>query len=401
VLDRPLPRFLAAALLLLMPTFLQRTGHMALSAHWLVLFGVVLYGRRSGWPPWVGLAAVASLIHPYLTAMVCALAAASLLKSWRVDGTVGFRPMVAIMVAVLVVVGAGWWTGGMFVYGLDISGGDLGYGAFSANLNALVNPLGTSRFLPALPLADSRQYEGFNYLGLGLLALWVLACVGLITDRSRVVSLRDHWPLVLVLVCLSIFAVSLRVTFCEWQLMRTDAPRILAAPINAFRASGRFLWPLTYAGTLYGFSYLRARAGTRWQVALLAVMLAVQLIDLGPILQRRSSFASEQIVSRLENPAWSLVMARTDRLLTVPPLEAGTQLPYDFLDLNLPLVSRGVPTSAAYVTRVNTAAIDRWTTAFKAELESGRRLEPGTTLVVRASELPAFLAVLPAGWRAG
>lgn len=394
VLHNPVPRLLATALLLLTPSFLTRTGHAALSAHWLVLLALVLYGRRARPAAWLALVAVATFCHPYLTAMVLALAAAHLLRTWRSNGAVGLPQVLALLGAMAVLVAAGWWLSGMFVYGLGANDHVAGYGQFSANLNTLVNPGLSSRLLPPLSLAGAQQVEGFNYLGLGLLPLWLLAVVRSIQDGAVRQCLRAHGPLLLILATLAVFAVSLRVTLGEWQVLRTDVPGFLTPLTSAFRASGRFLWPMTYAGSLFAFWTLRRTVGFRAQTALLAGLLVLQVVDLGPMLGRRAHFRSGRFNTRLVHPAWPAVLAATERLLTVPPLEAGTQFPYDFRDLDVPLVGRGVPTSAAYLTRSNAAHTRQWLAEFLAEAAAGRRPAPGTTVIVRDTALITCLAAL-------
>jgi hypothetical protein len=60
--------------------------------------------------------------------------------------------------------------------GSGISRGANGFGQYSADILTLVNPAGTSRFLPALPVAPG-QYEGFGYVGSGVLVLSVIGLV--------------------------------------------------------------------------------------------------------------------------------------------------------------------------------------------------------------------------------
>ncbi len=394
VLRHNLPRLAATALLLLMPSFLTRTGHMALNAHWLVLLGLVLYGRGAGPAAWLLLAGVASLSHPYHAFMVLVVAGAWQLKAWLVDRVTTLLRVLAMLLALSALVAAGWWISGMFVYGLGANDEVYGFGRFSANLNTLINPLRHARLLRPLPLVYAEQVEGFNYLGLGLLPLWFLAAARSLPSRAAWRRFGRHWPLLLVLAGLTLFALSQRITCGDRVLREVELPGSLLPLTNAFRASGRLLWPVTYAGTLFAFWSLGRTVGVRLQTAMLAILLLVQIIDLGPTLGRRTHFHQERIDSRLADPAWPAVMARTERLLTVPPLEAGTQFPYDFRDLDLPLVSRGVPTSAAYLTRNDAALARQWTTEYLADLARGRRLEPGTTLVVRDTALVPWLAAL-------
>ena len=400
VLRSPGPRLLGSALLLLTPSFLTRTGHAALSAHWLLLLALVFYGRRARPAAWLILVAVVSLCHPYLTAMVLAVAAAHLLRTWLVDRVIGPRRMLMTIGSMVALVAAGWWLSGMFVYGLGANHEVAGYGLFSANLNTLVNPGPVSRLLPPLPLAGPEQAEGFNYLGLGLLPLWLLALVRATRDGAVRQHWRAHWPLLLMLALLAGIAVSLRITLGEWQLFRTDVPWGLNFLASAFRASGRFLWPVTYAGTLFAFWSLRRTAGVRTQTAVLAALLVLQVIDLGPVLGRRAHFGSDRIATHLTHPGWPRIMAATERLLTIPPLAADTQFPYDFVDLDVPLVRRGVPTSAAYLTRTDLARTRQWSADLLNDATAGHLPPPGTTIVVRGSELITAMAVLTPGFTA-
>lgn len=394
VFSRPVPRLLATGLLLLMPSFLNRTGHMALSAHWLVLAALVLYGHRARRPAWLALVAVASLCHPYLAAMVLAVGGAALVKAWRVDHVSGFGSAVVGITAMTALLLAGWWLSGMFVYGLGANSQVVGFGQFSANLNTLVNPLHASRWLPPLPLAHPGQIEGFNYLGLGLLPLWLLAAGWCLRSPRARSLVGRHWPLLLVLGAMTAFAVSKNVTFGQLVLPGVGVPGFLHPFTSAFRASGRFLWPVTYAGTLLGFWCLARAGGPRLQTAVLAGLVLAQTVDLGPLLPWQGQFRQDKVQSSLQDPAWQRVMAATDRLLTVPPLEASTQFPYDFRDLDLPLLARGVPTSAAYLTRWDVQAVETWSAEFLADLAGGKRPEPGTTLVVRDTQLLPWLQAL-------
>lgn len=394
VFSRNLPRILAAALFLLTPSFLNRTGHMALSGHWLVLLALYFYGRNCRRRTWLALAAVASLCHPYLAAMVLGVAAAAQLKDWRAERSPGLARAAVTLGAMLGLVLAGWWVSGMFVYGLGANDQVEGFGQFSANLNTLANPLGFSRWLPSLPLAHPGQVEGFNYLGLGLLPLWLLPLGWCLGWRRARALLEGHGPLLLVLGVMALFAASHQLTLGQRVLPAVGVPGFLHPVTHAFRASGRFLWPVTYAGTLFGFWCLARMVGPRLQGALLALLLLVQVLDLAPLLPRQQLFRQDRFVSRLQDPAWPQVMASTDRLLTVPLLNASTQFPYDFRDLDLPLLSRAVPTSAAYLTRSNAAAAGRWSADFLAGLAGGRRPDPGTTLVVRDTELLPYLQAL-------
>ena len=107
---------------------------------------------------------------------------------------------------------AGWWSSGL----LSLSGADdLASTGTRLGLDEPARPgaasIGWSRFLPSLPVANQvQEFEGFQYLGLGLLSLILL------TTMMAIVRRRLPWrhiaPLVIVAATMAIYSLSPRVT---------------------------------------------------------------------------------------------------------------------------------------------------------------------------------------------
>jgi hypothetical protein len=153
-------------------------------------------------------------------------------------------------------VGALWLFG--FVSGALSSTPDAlateGFGEFSADPLALINPLQYGRFLPAIGIAG-RQYEGYGYLGFGVLVLLVLRLALLVKVRpSKRDWLRLAPLLVFALVC-ALYSLSNRVVMAQHLIADWSAfyAKLGKLP-SIFRSSGRFLWPLhillTYVAVL-------------------------------------------------------------------------------------------------------------------------------------------------------
>lgn len=197
---------LSGALFACLPTLWERAfRHVALASQWLFLFALYAFleqraalrsgGRAGAWPWWfavLGFAAVG--IHPYFLppVMVCALLAAvergRVAHAW---GRAALDFLAAMAAAVL---------GGVLCGAIGAGGGLSrgGYGEFSMNANALWNPSSRgdytwSRLLPVLPQQTS-QYDGFNYLGLGVLALLAAALVlAAAACLRRPAAVRGWW----------------------------------------------------------------------------------------------------------------------------------------------------------------------------------------------------------------
>ena len=179
----PLFGALGGLLFACLPTLWERAfRHVALASQYLFLFGLYFYleyrtalynGKAPRWAwalfPLLGFAAVG--IHPYFLppVMICALlAAVDLARIARRPGAGAGLFGVSILAAL-----AGGFLTGALGSGVEVSRD--GYGGLSMNLNAVLNPQSRggyvwSRLLPQ-QFQYPEQYDGFNYLGLGVLVL--------------------------------------------------------------------------------------------------------------------------------------------------------------------------------------------------------------------------------------
>jgi len=172
---------LGGLLFVMLPTLWERAfRHTALASQWLFLLALYAFleyrqNLHSGTAkfPWAMpvLAFLAVGIHPYFLplVMMCALLAAVELgrqkKAWG-RAALQFAASLAAAAVGGVLCGA---------IGSGTGASRSGYGDYSMNLNALINPTSRggytwSRLYQVMPQQPG-QYDGFNYLGLGVLAL--------------------------------------------------------------------------------------------------------------------------------------------------------------------------------------------------------------------------------------
>jgi len=172
---------LGGALFLCAPAFTWRaSGHFALASHWLILAALDQLlddpantsRSRIAWR--AGLCLVAAGINPYITAMTVLVLAAVCLRTLLRRNGGGVRACIGFGMAVLVAVG------GLMLFGF-LRAGDvsqyagLGYEKYSMNLLAPIDPEGYGALLLREQPIRAGQYEGYNYLGLGLLSIAVVA----------------------------------------------------------------------------------------------------------------------------------------------------------------------------------------------------------------------------------
>ncbi len=198
---------LIAAVFFSMPfTVIQRMFyHTTLTAQWIITAALLLWFEDSWrWqrrrkrlhspgqgqiqiqgllpPPgqlsWLLLFFTAVTIHPYLWAMAAIIWLFSLAERFltmKADAR-GFASLFLELLPASAVTASGLYLVGALNGPVNAS---YRLGGFESNLNSLFNPLRYGRLLPQLPLAHRFQYEGYGYLGAGMLFFMALVFTAL------------------------------------------------------------------------------------------------------------------------------------------------------------------------------------------------------------------------------
>lgn len=334
----------AAAILLLLSSpalALRAYGHESLMAHWLLLAAIDawLAGRNDRLGMfWV----LAAWIHAYWVALLAPLAC---LAWWRAGRRI--TPLAGFLLAL----GVSMAAAGYFIARPGQLAAE-GYGHYSANLLTFFDPMDWqgflrhygrptagagewSRLLPALGQATAGQYEGFAYLGAGVLGL--LFCASLVGvsgwfRRSRGVlfvriplareSVRqfDWKPLWVIALACFVYALSAKLTWGERVLWSPRIPDALLPWLGVFRSTGRFVWPLALLLPLTAFSLLAARIPRRVLAPLLLALCLLQAWDLSDKwaeFQHRFAPGGLGRIPYFTGPAWEAA-APCRRLVVLP-----------------------------------------------------------------------------------
>lgn len=291
---------------LLSPILWERAfRHTALASHWFVLFVLLIYlksreVRRSGeqsFPKaYIVLNVLTVLIHPYFLPMVMIF---TVLTVW--ENIMEFRSYVKNVVFffsnAMAAFVSGWIIGAL---GWGVESSRFGYGYFSMNLNALVNPksLGGydwSAFLPELSQM-SGNYDGFNYLGVGMLFLLILmtgllvrkVCKDILHEGVEMKRwLRTNIWFLMAMLFMTVFAVSNVVSFNDKELLTIHLPYRIYELCGIFRASGRMFYPVyyvLYTGIIYQLAeYLKKKTA----FIVLAAGLLIQAADLSGVMAEK------------------------------------------------------------------------------------------------------------------
>lgn len=343
---------LAAAFVLIAPAYLFRVPmHMALSGHWTILAALLLYIRAR--PPrawmWPLLVAVTCAIHATLLAMVLALWAASLLQRlWTKRGR--WVALVVEFVIGVTAAAAVLWSVGFFG---TASYGTYGYGDYKLNLLWPIISYGWSRLFADLPHTRF-DYEGLSFLGIGILALLLLAIVSGAITRLRHALSRYWRPLTAVLIALMVFAFSKDLAILDHELVSIPVPGFIDAIGAAFRSTGRFVWPLLYMATIGAVVLVAGRFRSAVALPLLAVAFAAQVWDSAPKWQAFEDHMpppSTTWSTELDSPLWQrAAKAGYNRIRSIPVDEGYGS---DWKALGYFALTHGMDIDTVYLGRVD------------------------------------------------
>ena len=273
---RLVPAVVVAALAALMPSLWYRPVHPNLCGHFVVLLALGatlrLLRGQAGWRMAVAALLLGGLIHPYLLVMAAALLCAVPLRAgfardWRGLRRAGLALGLALCGTAGLMALAGFFGAGA---------GDRGFGRYSMNLLSPVLPQLSGLFGGAMLDATGGQYEGFNYLGAGVLVVAALAW-----------HRPPRWmvALLVVLAGLTLLALSSRV-YAGPVLLLDLGLKPWEDVFGAVRASGRLFWPVGYAALVVAVAVLALRLPPMAFAALGLLAVALQWQDSGPLRAR-------------------------------------------------------------------------------------------------------------------
>ncbi len=374
-----IPAIACAVIAVSIPEFLFRYFHLNLLAQFFITTELALYfsiirnGEVRRMPVALALPLICILVHFYLFAMIAAIFALILFEYFiRNPARRGKAARY----------GAGFLagTGILFVVSgyLHGAGGTSGFGYYSMNLLSPFVPQQSGLFPGMSRIVDATggQYEGFNYLGAGVLLLAAVALVLYCNDLLRLAS-RYRWLLAL-FTAFTLFAVSFNPYADDISLIHGRAPPAAATagspvpvappaqptpglgqklkdliffPLQQFRSSGRFFWPVGYGIAAFGIAGVFGRMRRGPATAVLSVAAILQFIDAAPL---RAAIAEEmRAPTSAPAPAapWKKLIALHGSIAVLPSMDCA--------DVESPLIPMFVFYASASATPTHSAKLSR------------------------------------------
>jgi len=363
---------MASLFFILSPVMVQRAaGHESLVAHWLILWGLILYFsdtyRQRGWILLLGFSV---LTHFYLFFMAGAIFIAALIKQWLMRHhlkTIVMNLLTAVLATLFIM-----WIAGYFIFEIQHNAKD-GLGYYSMNIMAPFNPgqmkenIDTpTLFLRPVKFYASGQYEGLNYMGAGVLALLTLVITILISSKNKLFN-KTTFPLLMLSLVLTILAISPMISFGEVKFWEIQIPGWLEKLLLIVRSSGRLFWPVNYI-LLLGIIILCLKVFRENTATLiLAIALVLQIADFYPWYSN-VKLLDRSHIKPSDEKAWAELVKPVRHIVVIPPRENGDQ----YIKLALIAAKYNKTLNIGYVARSNQTQREQYAQRLLQTFEAGR-----------------------------
>ena len=353
------------------PAFLDRlTYHFGPSAHWVLITALYLYFVSTfKIKNWLLLGSLSVLIFPYIAVMVAAIYFARIVRDTTQEKDV--LKCISNLIIYISVLGVVAWQCGYFMVNGAKIGAD-GFGANSANALTLVDPgfpemnrRPWSRIVPDR-WQDVGQYEGFAFVGSGILILAIIVWLLKILKGSNFSRVLLTVPVVLLaaffghdpdpaqmkltvllgiiiaigienlaktsrmnlatktivsatVIGMFVFALSNRMLIGQYQLMFIKLTTLQLEALSTFRSSGRFVWPLMLLIISLVIVTFVNEVPRKFVAPIMLIVLLFQIVDGSNGSQfTTAAFSRKGPEVYLISGSWNLIGEKYDRVLFSP-----------------------------------------------------------------------------------
>jgi hypothetical protein len=294
-----------------------------------------------------------------------------------------------------------------YAIGFIIAGGrgygGHGYRVYSMNLLSPVDPgwFGSRIFPLLVPQLEKGEYEGYNYLGAGAIALALIVLLYVLRRRDKLHALDARWVIPLLACCLVLTSMALttKIQVGSRVLIDVDPHQLLSRFLAPMRSSGRLFW-VPYYTLLIGLlaaPYLFMRQSRA--NALLLCLLILQVADTAPLRRWTYSGVHQQFPEPLKSPIWHQLGSVYESLVVLPAWQCGPRSSpggvYGYRYFGYLATEQKMRTNSYYTARYTGNALDYHCKQSMDGLLS-KPLSPDTAYVV-TPEVAAQIAKGPTG----
>ena len=271
-------------------------GHTALAGQWVLLYGLEplfandKYKHSNKIYIVAGLMGILSAtVHIYFVLMsgiiLVAICIKDIIENKQVKRSIMLLCIYLLVVGICIAILGG--------FSIGASSAAAGLGSYSMNLNAFFNPWGWSNVFISRPFIWEEQSEGFAYLGAGVIFVFIIAVLILLSqeDIKRILVKKVAFLIAISTMCAIslIIALSPIVTLGEEIILEYFLPGFIMKIWSTFRATGRLSWILVYAIMLCSCIVVLKKMNKRAAICLLGGAVILQIYDIHSVLEQKNN----------------------------------------------------------------------------------------------------------------
>ncbi|HLD22080.1 MAG TPA: DUF6311 domain-containing protein [Patescibacteria group bacterium] len=390
-ITNPIGMFAGAMLFTLSPVLLFRSGHPALCAQWLIVGSLWVYvndftQQHPTRPKIIQLILLllSGFIHPYLAIIVFSFTLAYFFRLWAIEKKMHLLYFIAWTSCATCILLSSWYIIGYFsLPSQDAWGTGGSFVLYSTNLLAFMNPFKYSPFLPDIPLPLNTQFEGFAYLGLGILLFIPIIGIKKIVDSIthkryyNTLHTKKDWriwiPLIIIAAAFTIFSLSNVVNFGSHVLFTYPLPEKFIPLTNTFRACGRFIWVLYYCIVVFLFAALSRSHFSQKGVAIILMMtLIIQIVDISKLIYNGHTVPTAKPYQSTLSAPWGDVVKNRHLIVMYPPFRQDYVHPGDYTKFVYLAHQHNLAITTGYLARYNSKAYANYLSEIEYALQNGQ-----------------------------
>ncbi|MCL2214717.1 MAG: DUF6311 domain-containing protein [Treponema sp.] len=365
-------------------------GHTSLAAHFIIFLCILLcleatsnLGKQI--VLWSCLLVLSVMIHLYFVPMVMIFMFFKLLHEYFLYKKMK-NQLISIGLCFIVLIGT-MFSIGAFHF-VNTADGGLGYATM--NLNAFINPIGMSRFINDMPLADHFQYEGNSYLGLGIIIVVIGVIFQLFQKNNisfQIIKKHKLTPYIFgIVISFLLFSLSPSITLNQYRLITYPVLYPIEYLWSIFRSTGRFTWPIVYIIMIICFWWITKQFSKKLTIIILSVLLIIQWVDLKPYFIAKGNIFKSRVAWQTELPSAEWMNLAKD-YKSIFFIDSYIKL-NSFLDL---AANYKMTVNDAYLARTNSRLTDETKTRVLSDLINGESRDDTIYVFMNESSLAPFM----------
>lgn len=310
------------------PILMERAfRHTSLGSQWLLLLAIKTYldhkrqAKNMDYLKYGLLLVLAIGIHPYFLPMISIFMIVNCISDVLSRNK---RAIVFVVCSFCVTLLFGYLIGAI---GSGVSTSRWGYGYLSMNINAIINPTSLGGYTWSAFFKQRPQilgnYDGFNYIGAGVLAgvAFVLLNKYLFNcQKEELKTIKNHCFLIVACIFCILFAITNQITLDDKIILKFPIAPKIQDLFGIFRASSRMFYPvyyLVYIWMLFALYEMKEKFGLHKIRVLCLLIVLIQLADLHSCIIQKHQYMIQKNneISILDNMPMSEIAKEKEYLL--------------------------------------------------------------------------------------